>query len=178
MLPEDPQYVSFDLGPIRPRDVRQVLKGTNKKSSPGPDGITYGILHHLPCTDQILATHFNKVLISGVPPPSWSESLIKLIHKKGLNEDPTNFRMIALTSTIGKTYHLILAKRTTDYLLINGLIDPEVQKAFLPGINGCIEHNVVLEEVIKDARINKKTLHITFFDLADAFGSVPGYTII
>ena len=41
------------------------------------------------------------------------------------------------------------------------------------GINGCIEHNAAMEEVIKSARKNKKTAHISFFDLEDAFGSVP-----
>ena len=30
-----------------------------------------------------------------------------------------------------------------------------------------------MEEIIKDAREQKKTAHITFFDLEDAFGSVP-----
>ena len=30
-----------------------------------------------------------------------------------------------------------------------------------------------MDELIKDARINKRTLHATFFDLEDAFGSVP-----
>ena len=48
-----------------------------------------------------------------------------------------------------------------------------MQKAFLPGINGCIEHNMSLDEIIKDVKHKKKTLHITFFDLADAFGYVP-----
>ena len=81
--------------------------------------------------------------------------------------------MISLTSCVGKLYHLILSQRTTDYLVKNKLIDPEVQKAFLPGINGCIEHNLTMEEIVKDARVNKRTLHITFFDLQDAFGSVP-----
>ena len=30
-----------------------------------------------------------------------------------------------------------------------------------------------MSEVIKSARIERRTLHLTFFDLADAFGSVP-----
>ena len=47
----------------------------------------------------------------------------------------------------------------------------------MPGINGCIEHNVVMEEIIKDAKHNKRTTHIIFFDLEDAFGSVP-YSLI
>ena len=81
--------------------------------------------------------------------------------------------MIALTGCIGKTYHLILAERLTTFLTTNKFIDPTLQKAFLPGINGCIEHNLVMEEIIKDAKYNKKTCHITFFVLEDAFGSVP-----
>ena len=74
---------------------------------------------------------------------------------------------------IGKLYHLILAERLTTFLTANKLIDPQLQKAFLPGINGCIEHNIVMDEVIKDAKHKNRTCHITFFDLEDAFGSVP-----
>ena len=31
----------------------------------------------------------------------------------------------------------------------------------------------MLDELVKDAKHKKRTLHITFIDLADAFGSVP-----
>ena len=81
--------------------------------------------------------------------------------------------MIALTGCVGKCYHLLLADRLTTYLTANKFIDNTLQKAFLPGINGCIEHNIVMEEIIKHARCKNKTAHITFFDLEDAFGSVP-----
>ena len=46
------------------------------------------------------------------------------------------------------------------------------------GINGTIEHNVILEEIISQAKTNKKTVHVTFFDLEDAFVSVPHPLII
>ena len=72
-----------------------------------------------------------------------------------------------------KTFHLILAKRVTTFLIKNKLVDPAVQKAFLPGISGCTEHNAVMEEIIKHIKHTRKTAHIAFFDLADAFGSVP-----
>ena len=52
------------------------------------------------------------------------------------------------------------------------LIDKTVQKAFIDGVNVCIEHNIVLHEIMKDAKCKKRSLHITVFDLADAFGSV------
>ena len=113
----------------------------------------------------------------GCPPPSWSESVVKLLHKKGDASDPTNFRMIALSGCIGKTFHLLINRRLTNYLTSNNLVDPTMQKAFLPGINECIEQNAAMEEVIKSARKNKKTAHISFFDSEDAFGSVP-YSLI
>ena len=161
------------MEPIRPRDVKNTLKQCNKNSSPGPDGISYKILLKLPVTHHMLATLYNKVLEYGSPPRGWSESIIKLLHKKGNCSDPSNFRMIALTNCVGKVFHLILSRRFTTYLTQNRLIDETMQKAFLPGINGCIEHNIVLDEIVRDARNKKKTVHITFFDFANAFGSVP-----
>ena len=87
-------------------------------------------------------------------------------------DNPSNFRMISLTSCIGKLFHQIVANRIESYLLTNHLLDCETQKAFLKGINGCIEHTTIMRELIADARSRKQTIHVTFFDLADALGSV------
>ena len=170
---DDESFNAFSMDPFRPRDIKQVLINSNKNSSPGPDGIPYSIHLKLPTLHHTLATLFTKVLHSGVPPKSWSESVIKLVHKKGDTKDPSNFRMIALTNCIGKLYHLLLLRRFTTFLTENNYVDKKMQKAFLPGINGCIEHNMCLDEIVKDVKHKKRTLHITFFDLADAFGSVP-----
>ena len=72
--------------------------------------------------------------------------------QKGPVNDPKHFRMIALTGCIGKTYHLLLSHRFTAYLTANKYVDLTLQKAFLPGINGCVEHNLVMDEIIKSAR--------------------------
>jgi len=166
-----PQH-NFDLNPILPKHVRQIIKDKSNSSSPGPDGISYGILKKLPCLHHILATLYNKVLKTGIPPSMWAKSKITLIYKKGAATDPSNFRMIALASTFGKIFHQVMAQRTTEFMLRNNYIDPEIQKAFISKINGTIEHNQVLQEIIRHSKHNKKTAHITFFDLEDAFGSV------
>jgi hypothetical protein len=80
--------------------------------------------------------------------------------------------MIALTSIIGKLFNQIISDRTLEYMTSNGYLNPAVQKAFIKNINGTIEHNQLLQEIISHARRNNKTLHITFFDLKDAFGSI------
>ena len=89
----------------------------------------------------------------------------------------TNFRMIALTSNIAKLYHTIEAQRTLDFMISNQYLDPTAQKAYLDGVNGCVEHVAVVQEIIDHAISNKKTAHLTWFDLEDAFGSL-NHTLI
>ncbi|KAI8498171.1 hypothetical protein Bbelb_241150 [Branchiostoma belcheri] len=55
----------------------------------------------------------------------------------------------------------------------NGIIDNEVQKGFLEGVSGCVEHSLVLNEIIRDARAQSRTVHVAWLDLQNAFGSVP-----
>ena len=166
------KFQPFNLKPFTPKDIKNIIRSKSSNSSPGPDGITYGILKKLPCTHHILATLYSKLLSAPKAPSSWSKSKVTLIFKKGESTEPSNFRMIALSSTLGKTFHLLLANRISDYVSANKFIDTEMQKAFMKKINGVIEHNQCLQEVLSHARANKKTVHATFFDLEDAFGSV------
>ena len=83
---------------------------------------------------------------------------MKLVHKKGEANDPRNFRMIALTGCIGKSFNLILSDRLTTFLVKNKFIDETLQKVFLPGINGCIEHNVAMDEIVRDTKSRNKTV--------------------
>ena len=57
-------------------------------------------------------------------------------------------------------------------MVANGYINTSHQKAILQGINGCQEHIKVLQEVIQDAKTRKRNVHLSWFDLTDAFGSI------
>ena len=81
--------------------------------------------------------------------------------------------MISLTLNIGKLFHTLEAQRTLQFMLENKYLDPTAQKAYLDGINGCVEHVMVVQETLQHAKLNKKTVHLTSFDCEDAFGSVP-----
>ena len=94
------------------------------------------------------------------------------LHKAGETSDPVNFRPIALTSNVGKLFHQILSNRISGFLMNKGFIDATTQKAFLSKINGCQDHNLILMEVLNHSRAHKKTVHVTWFDLEDAFGSI------
>jgi len=170
--PGDANFFPFQMDPFKPHDIKNILKRRNLRSAPGPDGLTYQAVSKLKCLHRPLATLYNKVLQMGQPPSLWSTSMVKLIYKKGITSDPANFRMIALGPAICKIFHLLIAKRLAAFILSNNYINTSVQKGFLPLVSGCIEHNFTLETIIQEAKQSKKTVHITFFDLRDAFGSV------
>ncbi|CAG9562426.1 unnamed protein product [Danaus chrysippus] len=49
---------------------------------------------------------------------------------------------------------------------------PNHQKGFLPGISGCLEHNTLLSESLKDARKSERQITVCWIDLENAFGSI------
>ena len=85
---------------------------------------------------------------------------------------PANFRPIALTSAIGKLYHKIIALRLERFALENNIIDASLQKGFLTGINGTMEHIFSVSAIVQNALQHGLPLAMTFLDLANAFGSV------
>ena len=80
--------------------------------------------------------------------------------------------MIALSSCIGKMCNGCVGNRTLRYLKQNGILDSSVQKSFTPGVSGCIDHSWAITDLIQSARSERRTLHLTFLDFSDAFGSV------
>lgn len=60
----------------------------------------------------------------------------------------------------------------TKYMINNRYFRPNHQKGFLPGISGCLEHNSLLGESLKDARKYERQITICWIDLENAFGSV------
>ena len=166
--------VPYNLSPYKPKDVKKALSKKNKNSAPGEDGIVYEYLLKMPTLHKLLATSFTKIRETGEAPDSWATSKIVLIKKDAseTDDDPALFRMISLTFNIGKLYHTLEAERTMNFMIVNKYLDPSAQKAYVEGVNGCVEHITVVQEVIQHAQLNKKTAHMTWFDLEDAFGSV------
>ena len=163
------------MNPYTPKDVKSALLDKEKNSAPGLDGVVYEYILKLPYLHQVLATTFTKIRDEGVAPDCWGTSKIVLVKKNRDDPDnePCNYRMISLTLNIGKLYHTLEAKRTMEFMLENNYLDPSAQKAYVEGVNGCVEHVTVVQEVIQHATLTKSTAHLTWLDLEDAFGSVP-----
>jgi hypothetical protein len=123
----------------------------------------------------ILCAIFNCVNRLGHIPHPWTKSTTILLHKKGHKADVSNWRPISLSNTIAKIYSSVLAERLANWATRNQRLS-ESQKGFMP-IDGCAEHNFVLQSIITDARRNRQQCCIAWLDLTNALGSVPHSTI-
>ena len=105
-------------------------------------------------------------------PADWAEAYIILLAKSDDLSKVSEFRPIAITSTLGKIFFSVVADRIQSYMLKNGFISREIQKGFLIGMSGCLEHTFTLLEALKDAKEHHRQIIICWLDLANAYGSV------
>ncbi len=165
-LPLSPLIISAD-------SIRHALRRkSGTTSSPGLDGITYETLSCLPWIPDILADLFTKLTAQQTPPEIWRYGLTVLLHKGGTKE-LGNFRPITLTPTIAKLFHSIVATWMEPTVTASGIIPTQIQKGFLMGVSGAVEHDLVLDEALTDAKHAKKSFFMVLVDLKNAFGSVP-----
>jgi hypothetical protein len=100
------------------------LKNTNKKSSPGHDGITIPMIINSPrnVKDSIINL-FNFSLSNSMIPDKWKTAKIIMIPKPGKDKtDVKSFRPISLLSNMSKLLEKIINTRLTSILESNKLI--------------------------------------------------------
>ena len=91
------------------RKVRRVLLNLETKKAFGPDGIPPRVLKE--CAHELspmLSRLFRLILKTGIYPSSWKHVLVQPVPKKGDRSNPSNYRPIALTSTISKVFETLL----------------------------------------------------------------------
>ncbi|TWW66935.1 hypothetical protein D4764_20G0009670 [Takifugu flavidus] len=130
----------------------------------------------------------NRALISPAPPSAefkLAEPSLKEVIKAARSasspgpsgeEDSKNinqFRTISLLSVEGKVFFSIVSRRLTEFLLKNNYINTSVQKGGIPGVPGCLEHNGVVTQLIREAHESKGELAVLWLDLTNAYGSIP-----
>ena len=92
-------------------------------------------------------TLYNAVLASGIYPAKWSESFICPIFKSEDQNNPENYRGIAINNSIGKLFNMILYNRLDKFLLYNGIIH-KTQIGFSKG--ACTSDHIFVLKCIID----------------------------
>ena len=162
----------FDRSPITSDELFSYIKNKPGSKAPGPDGVPLWFFKFFPELLDPLSVLCNYSLEYGEAPSEWANCNFKLLFKKNDPSLPKNFRMIALSPCAGKMFHGVMANRVLKYLSKNQILNSDIQKSFTPGVSGCIDHSWAVTELIQRARSDRRTLHLTFLDFSDAFGSV------
>jgi hypothetical protein len=169
--PAPPKY-PFDLAQPTAEDVRRVTWRKPNRSSAGVDKIPYTAYKRMTSALTALTTVVQRVWRDRKVPQAWSIAELTLIAKTDKLNDPSQFRPIALLNTGGKIFWSIVNHRLERYMVSNRYVNMSVQKAFLSGMPGCIEHVSRLEEALRVAHEEKRSICVLFTDLANAYGSM------
>ena len=118
------------------------------------------IIFSLPCT---LRSSWNPILVL-------CHGKITLLHKWGEQSWPSNYRLIVLSSIMGKLFYRswLLGWK---FCFSNDIINPSIQKGFQRGMNGTMEHIFAIISILDNAWSNGLPLTI-FLDLKNTFRSI------
>ena len=154
-----------------PDMVRQKLKNLNPGKSPGHDKWHPHFLRELANDICIpLSILFNKSLKEKAH-RSWLKAIITSIYKKGIRNDPGNYRPVSLTSVIAKVMESLVRDAILSHLIQHDVLS-DCQHGFVPG-RDCITQLLLCLEDWTLMLENNKSFDVIYTDFAKAFNSIP-----
>ena len=154
------------------KDVQDVVKKARSRSAPGRSGIPYKVYKKFPKLLRILLQLLRKVWKKRVLSSSWKRAEVCFVTKEKDSQSVKQFRTISLLNVEGKILFSVLGKRMTTYMTSNSYVDTSIQKGWIPGFSGCVEHTSAISQLIKEAKETKGYFTCVWLDLANAYGSV------
>lgn len=141
--------------------------------TPGPDKIIVEQIKHLNIFwGENLLDMYNKILEYHKIPSKLANIDMVMLHKKGDQKNPGNYRSIALLNNLFKIFTQILVSRIYNWCEENNIIN-EGQMGFRKQ-RGCLDGIFVLSAIVglRIRSLNKK-VYAAFVDFKRAFSSVP-----
>ena len=166
-----PNANSFTLNPTSADEVYDVIKKLKPKKSADIRGMSVFLLQKIaPEMSYILAHIFNLSLQHAVFPDKFKDSVVNPFHKKGDDQDISNYRGITLGDTFGKVCEKWMSIHLVKFLADNNVIC-KYQFGFLKNFN---THHCLtsIQEKIVDALNNKKFVACVGLDVQKAFDLV------
>ncbi|KAK4806855.1 hypothetical protein QYF61_012576 [Mycteria americana] len=140
--------------------------------SMGPDGIHPRVLKELAdVTAGPLSIIYQRPGESGEVPADWKLANVIPIYKKGMREDPGNYRPVSLTSVPGKIMEKIILGATERHLKNNAIIRHS-QHGFTKG-KSCLTNLISSYDKVTCLVDKGKVVDVVFLDFSKAFDTVP-----
>ena len=100
-------HMTFEVM-TQPNEILKAAKALKNGKSAAGDLISNEMIKHgFPVLIEPILKLFNLIFEKGEFPKLWNESYITLLHKKGKQSDPANYRGISLTSNLGKLFNKV-----------------------------------------------------------------------
>lgn len=145
-------------------------------TSGGEDGIVGELLRKAGIGLAVAVTClFNHMWANRMWPDAWRKAhLIPLYKREGLKTEPGNYRLLALTSVLSKSFEKVLDARLRAWAERLSAIS-DWQGGFRAG-RGCTDQMFVLHEIMASRKEEKKQTIMAFLDVAKAYDRVwrPG----
>ena len=152
--------------------VRHQLYQLNVHKSIGPDGIHPSILKEL--ADVLagpLLIFYQRSWESGEVPADWKIVSVIPVYKKGIREDPGNYRPVSLTSVPGKITQKIIIPGTIERHLKKNAIIRHSHHEFTKG-KSCLTHFISFCDKVICPVDEGKVVDVVFLDFSKAFDTV------
>ncbi len=156
---------------ISVEEVIAALRRAKDGKATGCDGIPVEVLRN-EATVSFLHRLFNVVFSTGVTPSSWRKCVLNPIPKNATSDprEPTNYRGIALASSVYKLYCGVLNFRLSEWAEHNDLLS-DTQNGFRKG-RSTTDHLGTLASVIETRKLQRKSTFVAFIDFRKAYDSI------
>lgn len=169
--PDLPQ-INFFQKPPTFKELKRSVRTKRNGAAPGLNALSYVPYKQCGAILSVLHKIITKIYKSQDIPEDWALAYVVLLQKSEDLSKPEEFRPIAITNTVGKIFFSILSCRLQKYMVKNRFIKSNIQKGFLFGVPGCVEHAFTLVEALRNAKMEKRAIVVSWIDLANAYGSV------
>ena len=152
-----------DMPPVTASEVVEILKTCKLGKMCGEDNVYY---EHLKNGGQVLfktlARLFSAIFTFNYVPPNLNRGIIITVHKGGRKrkDDPANYRVITLTSSILKVFEGIMLSRS-QHVILDKL---NIQQGGFQSQLGCMMTSFSLKECILFAEENHSKAYVCFLD--------------
>ena len=139
------------MTPPTKEDIVAYIKKRKNSSKGGHNQIQYVMLKKCPTlmniyVNLIMEAWQTLIVDNRVDqlPTHWTIAKLKLMPKTDDLTDPSQFRDINLSNIDGKIFFGILSKRAGTFMTDNAFINTSVQKGYIRGIPGVLEHTYMI----------------------------------
>ena len=162
---------------ITPSMVKKSISHLKNSVSQTPDNIPSFFLKKTSNSlANPLAYIFNCTIHEKQIPDIWRRAIVIPIHKKGLKNNPHNYRPVSLTSVVCRTEEHIIHEHITLHTTENNILS-ETQHGFLTKRSTLTQQLQLVNQLTLNYE-NNTTTDIIYLDFAKAFDTVPHNKLI